>query len=175
MGNNIIKKILIFGLANSGKTSIALSMKNVTDLNSFTSLSPTRGIEITEFEEGNSKFLIWDFGGQERYRSKYRENLKKYISETNEIIYVIDIQDENVYFISVVYLREILTVLKNEGYIFELTIYFHKYDNNFSPNELKIKELRKILEEEIPEGFSYKIYHTKINAVFDKKPSLYKS
>ena len=167
------KKILILGLANSGKTSIAYTMKNITDLNSFTSLMPTRGIEISDFSEGDTEFLIWDFGGQEKYRDRYKENLNKYVLETNEIIYVIDIQDENVYFISVVFLRELLNVLKTAGYFFEVSIYFHKFDANFTPNEEKITELVKIIDEEIPEGFSYKISHTKIHALFDKKPSEY--
>ena len=167
------KKILILGLANSGKTSIAYTMKNISDLNSFTSLIPTRGIEITEFSEGDTEFLIWDFGGQEKYRKRYKENLNKYVLETNEIIYVIDIQDENVYFISVVFLRELLNILKIAGYSFEVSFYFHKFDANLTPNKEKIKKLVKLIDEEIPEGFSYKIYHTKIHALFDKKPSEY--
>jgi GTPase SAR1 family protein len=168
-------KILLLGLANSGKTSIAYSMKNITDLNSYTSVMPTRGIEISEFSEGDTEFLIWDFGGQEKYRKRYKENLNKYISETNEIIYVIDIQDENVYFISVVFLRELLNVLKIAGYSFEISIYFHKFDDNYTPSEEKIKELVNIIKEEIPEGFPYKIYHTKIHALFNKSPPIYSS
>ena len=171
--NKIKKKILILGLANSGKTSIAYTMKSITDLNSYTSLMPTRGIEISEFSEGDTEFLIWDFGGQEKYRKRYKENLNKYVSETNEIIYVIDIQDENVYFISVVFLRELLTVLKTAGYSFEVAIYFHKFDANFTPDKEKLRELVNLIDEEMPEGFSYKIYHTKIHALFDKKPSEY--
>ncbi|KKN53693.1 hypothetical protein LCGC14_0599960 [marine sediment metagenome] len=169
MGKNL-KKILILGLANSGKTSIALSMQNITDLVSFTSLVPTRGIEISEYKDGNTEYLIWDFGGQERYRKKYKQKLHKYISETSEIIYSIDIQDENVYFISIVFLREILNVLKTAGFFFTLSIYFHKFDDNFKPNEEKIKDLIKLIDEEMPEGFTYKIYHTKIHALFDKVP-----
>ncbi len=171
----MLKKILILGLANSGKTSIALSMKNVTDLISFTSLQPTRGIEISEFEKENIEFLIWDFGGQEKYREQYKENLNKYISKTSEIIYVIDIQDENLFFISVVFLREILNILKTADLFFELSIYFHKFDDNFKPDEEKVKELLKIIKEEIPEGFSYKIYHTKIQALFNKNQSFYET
>ncbi len=165
-----LKKILILGLANSGKSSIVLSMQNITDLLSFTSLIPTRGIKISEFEDGNTKYLIWDFGGQERYRKKYKQKLHKYISETSEIIYAIDIQDENVYFISIVFLREILNVLKTAGLFFNLSIYFHKFDDNFTANEEKIKDLIKLIDEQIPEGFTYKIYHTKIHALFDKVP-----
>lgn len=165
-----LKKILILGLANSGKSSIVLSMQNITDLLSFTSLIPTRGIKISEFEDGNTKYLIWDFGGQERYLKKYKQKLHKYISETSEIIYAIDIQDENVYFISIVFLREILNVLKTAGLFFNLSIYFHKFDDNFTANEEKIKDLIKLIDEQIPEGFTYKIYHTKIHALFDKVP-----
>ncbi|MFX1569922.1 MAG: Rab family GTPase [Promethearchaeota archaeon] len=167
------KKILILGLANSGKTSIALSMQDVTDLISFTSLPPTRGIEISEFENEDTKYYIWDFGGQEKYREQYKKNLNKYISETSEIIYVIDIQDDNVFFISVVFLREILNILKEAGLYFEISIFFHKFDDNFKPDEEKVRNLLKIIKEEIPEGFTYKIFHTKIKALFEKKISSY--
>ncbi len=93
------KKVLILGLANSGKTSISLSMQKITNLSSYTSLIPTTEIEISKFDDGNTEYLLWDFGGQEQYRKKYKQNMKEYIAETDEIIYVIDIQDENVYFI----------------------------------------------------------------------------
>ncbi len=167
----IKKKILLLGLANSGKTSIVLSMQRIKDLYSFTSLRPTEGIKISEFEDGNTEFVIWDFGGQEQYRKQHKQNLNKFVTETDELIYVIDIQDENVYFISVVFLREILNILKTAGIFFDISIYFHKFDANFKPNEEKVKELIKIIEDEIPEGFTYKIYHTKIHALFDKTPS----
>ena len=162
------KKVLILGLANSGKTSISLSMQKITNLSSYTSLIPTTEIEISKFKDGNTEYLLWDFGGQEQYRKKYKQNMKEYIAETDEIIYVIDIQDENVYFISVVFLREILNVVKSAGYMFEVTVYFHKYDESFKPNEEKVRKLIKILDEEIPEGFTHKIYHTRISAVFEK-------
>lgn len=165
------KKVLILGLANSGKTSISLSMQKITNLSSFTSLIPTTEIEISKFEDETSEYLLWDFGGQEQYRKKYKLNMKKYIAQTDEIIYVIDIQDENVYFISVVFLREILTVVKSVGYSFEVSIYFHKYDESFKPEADRIKNLIKILDEEIPEGFTYKIYNTKISTIFERTES----
>ena len=164
------KKILLLGLANSGKTSIVLSMQGITDLYSFTSLKPTEGIKISEFEDDEIDYVMWDFGGQEQYREQHKQNLHKFISETDELIYVIDIQDENVYFISVIFLREILNILKTAGFFFNISIYFHKFDTNFKPNEEKIKELKKILDDQIPKDFTYKIYHTKIQALFDKTP-----
>ena len=169
------KKILILGLANSGKTSITLSMRNITDLTSYTALLPTSGLDISRFinEDDNTEYSIWDFGGQKQYLEEYKQNMNKFIHETNEIIYVIDIQDENVYFISVVFLREILTILKTAGYSFEVSIFFHKFDPNFKPNKKKISALLKIIDEEIPEGFTYKLYHTKISTVFEKTSSSY--
>jgi len=169
------RKVIILGLANSGKTSISLSMKGVTELSSFTSLKPTTEIEITKFVDESTEYLLWDFGGQEQYRKKYKQNMKKYIAETDEIIYVIDIQDENVYFISVVFLREILNIVKVAGYSFEVSIYFHKYDESFKPNQEKIEKLIEVLKEEMPKGFTFKIYHTKISASFEKVLSPFKS
>ncbi|MHA2180595.1 MAG: ADP-ribosylation factor-like protein [Promethearchaeota archaeon] len=165
------KKVLILGLANSGKTSISLSMQKITNLSSYTILIPTREIEISKFEDETTEYLLWDFGGQEQYRKIYMQNMKEYIAETDEIIYVIDIQDENVYYISVVFLREILNIVKSAGYSFDVSIYFHKYDESFKPEQENVRNLIKILDEEIPKGFSYKIFHTKISTVFDKTPS----
>jgi GTPase SAR1 family protein len=167
------KKVLILGLANSGKTSISLSMQNIISLSSYTSLIPTTEIKISKFEDETTEYLLWDFGGQEQYRKKYKQNMKEYIAETDEVIYVIDIQDESIYFISVVFLREILNVMKSAGYSFEVLVYFHKYDESFKPNEEKVRKLTKILGEEIPEGFTYKIYHTKISTLFEKTLSSY--
>jgi len=65
--------------------------------------------------------------------------------------------------------------VKSAGYMFEVTVYFHKYDESFKPNEEKVRKLIKILDEEIPEGFTYKIYHTKISAMFEKAPSSFAS
>jgi len=165
------KKILLLGLANSGKSSISLSMQKITNLSSFTSLLPTTGIDISKFEDDTSKYLLWDFGGQEQYQKKRKKNLKEYISQTEEIFYVIDIQDDNLYYLSVVFLREILTMLKNIANSFELSIYFHKFDVNFTTKEEKVKELIILLEEEIPKDFTYKIYHTRIYTLFEKKLS----
>ncbi len=74
-----------------------------------------------------------------------------------------------------VFLREILHVVKLAGYSSEVSVYFHKYDESFKPNEEKVRKLIKILDEEIPEGFTYKIYHTKISAVFEKTTSSFAS
>ena len=127
------KKILLLGLANSGKTSIVLSMQGITDLYSFTSLKPTEGIKISEFEDDEIDYVMWDFGGQEQYREQHKQNLHKFISETDELIYVIDIQDENVYFISVIFLREILYILKTAGFFFKFALFFKKFFKNFKP------------------------------------------
>jgi len=43
-------KILIMGLDNSGKTSILMSLRENTNLLSYFSLKPTKGLSVEEFK-----------------------------------------------------------------------------------------------------------------------------
>ena len=106
-----IKKVLIMGLDNSGKTSIVLCLKGVKNLLSFYSLNPTKGISINKFRALDSNFNIWDFGGQEQFRGDYLKNFNKHIVGTNKIIYVIDVQDIERYELSLNYLKSIINLL----------------------------------------------------------------
>lgn len=164
-------KILLLGLSNSGKTSIALSLQKTTNLLSYTSLKPTKGIEISEFEDNETEYFIWDFGGQERYRKSHIEKFSGVITQTSEIIYVIDVQDEDNYFLSIEFLREILKMLKEENYLINISIFLHKFDNDFKIDGEKIKDLTTKIKTNIPEGFNYKIFHTTIFTVFHKTES----
>ena len=164
-------KILLLGLGNSGKTSIALSLKKNTNLLAYTSLGPTRGIEISEFEDDDTEFVIWDIGGQERYRKRHTEKFDGLISNTSEVIYVIDVQDEKNYLLAIDFLRECLRMLKAEGFLIDLSVFLHKFDANFKFDQEKIKELIINIKGNIPDGFNYKIYNTTIFTVFNKAES----
>ena len=166
-------KILLLGLANSGKTSIALSLQKNTNLLAYTSLRPTRGIEISEFEDDDSEFVIWDFGGQKRYRTRHTEKFEGLITNTSEIIYVIDVQDEKNYILAIDFLRECLRMLKAEGYLTDLSIFLHKFDSNYKFDQEKIKEFITNIKGNIPDGFKYKIYNTTIFTVFNKAESTF--
>jgi len=121
-------KILILGLDNSGKTTILLSLKEDTNLLSYLSLKPTRGVNIEQFKEPNLSIYVWDFGGQKEYRSDYITNFTKYIKEVDEILYIIDIQDHRRYDEALKYLEEIIFSIEQEQNGIELSIFLHKYD-----------------------------------------------
>jgi GTPase SAR1 family protein len=169
------KKILIMGLDNSGKTSIVLSLMGVKNLSSFSLLNPTRGIMITKFYALGSEYTIWDFGGQQQFREGYFKDFHAHIKGTRKFIYVLDIQDQNRYDISLEYLQKIIVLLKKHYMIFDFdfSIFLHKYDPDSEFNDSKISEsailgVIKKIKEKIPEDFEYQIYKTSIYTVFQK-------
>lgn len=163
-------KILILGLKSSGKTSIVLSLQKKINLLNFINLKPTRGINKIEFEEGNTKFYIWDFGGQESYRKEYIERMDRYFNESKKFIYVIDIQEQNLYDSSLEFLEDIILILKNKELSMNISIFLHKYDPDLEIEEEIPINLVKKIEALIPKEFKYKIFKTSIYTVFRKMP-----
>ena len=163
-------KILILGLKSSGKTSIVISLQKNINLLNFINLKPTRGINKIEFEEGNSKFYIWDFGGQESYRKEYIERMDRYFNETKKFIYVIDIQEPELYDSSLGFLEDIILILKNKELFTNISIFLHKYDPDLEIEEEIPINLVKKIEALIPTEFKYKIFKTSIYTVFRKMP-----
>jgi len=164
-------KILILGLRSSGKTSIVYSLQKKINLLNFVNLKPTRGINKIEFEEGNSKFYVWDFGGQESYRKEYIERMDRYFNETKKFIYVIDIQEQELYDNSLQFLEDIILILKKkELFGIGISIFLHKYDPDLVIDEEIPINLVKKIEAFIPKDFKFKIFKTSIYTVFRKMP-----
>ncbi len=168
-----IKKVLLMGLDNSGKTSIALCLMGVKHLSSFSSLNPTRGVKIDKFQALNSEFSIWDFGGQEQFREGYLNDFQTHIKGTKKFFYVLDIQDRERYEVSLEYLGKIVSLLKKYKISIEFSIFLHKYDpdleiKNSKFYEREINELIKSIKRIIPIDFPYQIYKTSIYTVFQK-------
>ena len=166
-------KILIMGLDNSGKTSILISLSKDSNLLSYCSLKPTKGVKIQKYETQEELLSVWDFGGQEQYREEYLTNFKKYIDKVEKIIFVIDVQDVKRYEDSLNYLEDIINLLKHEDKMVELSIFLHKYDPNISEKIEKIEETIKTdlldkVKSLIPKDFRYEIYRTTIYTVFEK-------
>jgi len=168
-------KILILGLDNSGKTSILVSMSRESNILSYCSLRPTKGINIKNFKSDDRKFNVWDFGGQKQYRKEYIENFNKYLSKVNRIIYVFDVQDMDRYDSALNYFNEIIHLIKNNPQKIELSIFLHKFDPTIREKE-KFKKIDEIVEKKlikmivkiIPPEYSYKIFKTTIYSVFEK-------
>ncbi|MFX1392463.1 MAG: ADP-ribosylation factor-like protein [Promethearchaeota archaeon] len=165
---NQFSKILIIGLDNSGKTSIVLSLQKNINLLSYTSLEPTKRFEITELDDLNSKFHIWDFGGQEQYRDDHLENLKTYLTGAKKFIYVIDIQDKKRFDLTLEYFKSIIKILEEEKPSIKLSIFLHKFDPDLIIEADVVQKLIDQIIEILPENFDYRIYKTSIYTIFRK-------
>ncbi|MFX1572120.1 MAG: ADP-ribosylation factor-like protein [Promethearchaeota archaeon] len=164
-------KILLIGLDNSGKTSILSCLKGIKRISAFNSPKPTRGLDIQNFEALNSKYTIWDLGGQQAYLDDYFNDFKSLVKGTNKIIYVIDIQNVKRYQLALTYLNKVINSINKKNNI-EFSIFLHKfdpdleYDDEF--NEKVINDFIKKLKETIPPEFIYSIHKTAIYAIFEK-------
>jgi len=168
-----IKKVLLMGLDNSGKTSIVLCLMGLKDLSLFSSLNPTRGVKINKFQALGSKYSIWDFGGQEQFRSGYLNDFHKHIKGTKKLIYVLDIQDPERYDISLEYLGKILYLLRKHKITLDFSIFLHKYDPDLEFtyskfDESVISDLIKNVKKLKPYNFVLQFYKTSIYTVFQK-------
>lgn len=169
------RKILVMGLDNSGKTSILIALNNNSNLLSYCSSKPTKGVNIEEFKTETSVTSVWDFGGQEQYREEYLKNFKKYIEKVEKIIFVIDVQDLDRYQIAIHYLKLIINKLKTDEKTIDFSIFLHKYDPNllmqdkFKDIDAKVNsELVRKIYDLIPSNFNIDIFKTTIYTVFEK-------
>ena len=90
-----IKKIVLMGLANAGKTCIyerVFEGKKPWELMQSTA---TKGIDYRNYEVGSmTKPMIWDLGGQQQYLDEYHGPLRKNIfQKASVLLYVIDVSD----------------------------------------------------------------------------------
>ena len=77
-------KIFLFGLDNSGKTSIVNAIKKLPNPGV---TSPTLKFSISQIIIDNTEFVIWDAPGQ----VIYRENWTSGLGETKVLCFVVDV------------------------------------------------------------------------------------
>jgi len=161
------------GLDNSGKTSITLSLMGIKNIPSFCSLKPTKQYFINNFTKFETEFSIWDFAGQEQFRTDYLANFHHYIKSTDKLIYVIDIQDTERYDQALRYLISIIDLLGKESIELDFSIFLHKFDpdlhiTNKALTENVINTFINELKEKIPSTFNYNLFKTSIYTLFQK-------
>lgn len=164
-------KILLIGLDNGGKTSILKCLKGIKGLSAFNSPNPTRGLDVVQFEALDSKYVIWDLGGQEAYHDEYFNDIENILRGTKKIIYVFDVQDAKRYDLAINYLKKMMNTIKNLNDI-DFSIFLHKYDPdlefNQELNEIIIDGLIKKIQGAIPTNLIYSLHKTSIYATFEK-------
>lgn len=169
-----LKKFVLMGLDNSGKSSIILCLMGVKNLNAFSQLKPTINRHIwPKFELSDTEFTIWDFGGQEQYRAEYLANFRENFRQTDKFIFVIDIQDVERYDLALEYLSQIIQLfLRNELKV-DFSIFLHKYDpdlHDFMPefSEENVSVLINKIDNVIDNQLEYSLFKTTIFTTFRK-------
>lgn len=82
-------KIAWLGLDHAGKTTI---IKKITTGQFDNATKRTLGMNVEEFQSKNVKFVAWDIGGQETFRSALWES---YMGGSMGIIFVVDSADHD--------------------------------------------------------------------------------
>jgi Ras-related GTP-binding protein A/B len=93
--SNNLKKIVLMGLSNAGKTCIYERVFEGKKPWELLHQTATKGISYRDYEIGSlTKPIIWDLGGQQQYLDEYHGPLKKNIfRKASILLYVIDISD----------------------------------------------------------------------------------
>ena len=92
-----VKKIVLMGLSNAGKTCIyerVFEGKKPWELMQSTA---TKGIDYRNYEVGSvTKPMIWDLGGQQQYLDEYHGPLRNSIfQKASVLLYIIDASDSD--------------------------------------------------------------------------------
>ncbi len=143
-------KIAFLGLDNAGKTSILTGLKRKFDfMDQVSSLKPTLSVDRNSFSFKflNTQVLQFDFGGQMKYRQEYLEHKDRYLSETDLIFYVIDIQDPLRFKESLIYFDEIAEYYQNESIKMNFVVFLHKFDPSLRTDPGKEEQYRDVIRE----------------------------
>ncbi|MBN1800566.1 MAG: 50S ribosome-binding GTPase [Candidatus Lokiarchaeota archaeon] len=166
------KKILVLGLENSGKTSLILNFLGKDNIMEYISLVPTLKDNINVLRKGDSSFVLWELGGQEKYVKECLENFDNYLPDTEELFFIIDIQDVEKYDKALKYLEEVVSKLRSSKLTIEITIFLHKNDHDLSE---KIPQITNMVENLIlkiksivPANFYCEIYKSSLYISLDK-------
>ena len=160
-------KIIIAGLDNAGKTSILTALDKKYDFRKdVISLAPTIRVEYHAMEFLNQKVIFWDMGGQDKYRALYEANRNLYFAGTDLLLFVIDIQDEERFKLSLAYLDMILTHFLAEKMDIPLIIAFHKFDPEIRSNDNVVENI-DYLSSTIAEKYpSFKVLY-QLTSIYD--------
>lgn len=170
------KKVLILGLNNSGKTSLVFSLMGKNLMSLHDELNPTKGLDRKSLKINGDSYIVLDFGGQEIYRKNHLDNFVNYLSGTDKIIFLIDIQDNESYPVALNYLKEIVKIINNNSIDLKFSILLHKYDPKIEKNmqskgekvnfKNDIKELISRIKEIFIPNLEFEIKKSTIFTVF---------
>ena len=161
--NKEIMKIPIFGIQNAGKTSLIRSLQQ--EFSAISKLKPTKGIDRQKLKLLDKDILIWDLGGQARYREGYLEKKAEVVfSDIDQLLFVIDIQDQDSFEDAISYFKEVRDKISDFSPDAKIHILIHKFDPGMEqdPENMKMLEVLKQKFTEIAAPLKIILYHTTI-------------
>lgn len=150
-------KISFLGLDNAGKTSILIALdRKYNFIEEVEKLKPTVRVERSSFKFLETEIYKHDFGGQTKFREEYLNDKDKFLSDTNLLFYVMDIQDEVRFKESLDYFEQIAGYYKEINQKLPILIMLHKYDPNLRTQNPKLARRIRDLKKEF---FGWLPYH----------------
>ena len=132
-------KIVLIGLDFAGKTSILKILEG--SYSNLDQLTPTVGTDRTNWEILGFNVINWDLGGQKQFREKYMANFEQILDESNLIIFVIDMQDDNRFNEAGSYFDDALHALDHLGIKCPIILCLHKVDPDILSDAFMITNL----------------------------------
>jgi len=161
MPSNEMKKIVLMGLSNAGKTCIYERVFEGKKPWELMKSAATKGITYKNYEVSSiAKPMIWDLGGQQQYLDEYHGPLKKNIfQQASLLLYVVDITDydrfENAQVEFEWSANQILSFNPNA----QIFVFLHKSDLIHDKN-IMISYIKKLFGKNISSEITY--YYTSI-------------
>ena len=145
-----MKKIILIGLSNAGKTCIYERVFEGKTPWELLHSAATKGIVYKEYEVGTvSKPMIWDLGGQQQYLDEYHSVLRENIfRKASILLYVVDVTDTDRYEDA----RREFEWSANQILSFNsdavINVFFHKIDLVHDQDEVEVY-LKKLFSQNI--------------------------
>jgi len=169
------KKIVIAGLDNAGKTALLKAIKKEVGFSELSSIKPTRGAMRDELELHDQSIHLVELGGQEEFRKFYIEKPERFFLDTDIIVYLIDMQDDERFQESFEYLQLILRSLEYLQESSDFIFLLHKCDPDVvKPPFFQEKidyAMQKIGEIFKPYKFKFEIQTSSIYNIISMTPS----
>ncbi len=159
-------KILFTGLDGAGKSSIILSL--LRKISKIAIVRPTKGASRRIYELLGMHISEWDLGGQVGYRKTYLKDPDLYLSRTDIMIYVIDIQNPDRILESLDYLNDIVENFKKLEIAPIVCIFFHKTDPDiYQEHQEELRRITNNIEKQVRAKIQYQNIAFFRTSIFD--------
>ena len=145
-----MKKIILIGLSNAGKTCIYERVFEGKTPWELLHSAATKGIAYKEYEVGKvSKPMIWDLGGQQQYLDEYHSVLRENIfRKASILLYVVDVTDTDRYEDARMEFEWSANQILSFNSDAVINVFFHKIDLVHDQDEVEVY-LKKLFSQNI--------------------------